>query len=97
MDTFQVGDVKRASTAFLSLVGVALDPTQVYFQYQRPGTSTTVTLHYGVDVQVFRTGVGLYYVDMNCDTAGTWYYQWRATGVGESCVEAAFYCAEGEV
>ena len=97
METFQLGDVRRTSHSFTSLVGVALDPTEVYFQYQRPGTDVTVTLHYGVDGQLFRTGVGEYYVDMNCDTAGIWYGQWRSTGGGESCEEAAFYCAAGEV
>ena len=96
MDTFQIGDVKRTTHSFVSLVGVALDPTQVYFQYVRPGQGTT-TLHYGVDVQLFRTGVGQYYVDMNCDTVGIWYYQWRATGVGESCDEYALYVTAGEV
>lgn len=95
--TYHLGAVVRASELFTYTTGVAVDPTEVYFQYQRPASAVVVTLHYGVDLNLIRDGVGQYHVDMNADTEGQWTYQFRSTGAGESCYEHSFYVVAGEV
>jgi hypothetical protein len=89
-NTYDVGDLIRCTGTFTNAAGTAIDPATVYFKYKDPG-GTKTTLTYGVDAAVVKSSTGVYYVDVNVDEVGTWYYRWQATGTGQSAGESYFY------
>ena len=44
------------------------------------------TLTYGVSPTLMRTSTGIYYVDLDADTAGQWFVRFYATGTGKSAI-----------
>lgn len=79
--SFTRGDIARVSG---TIAGTAnLDPGTVYAQVMAPGGSVT-TYQYGVDAAVNKPAVGIYYIDVSLDIAGTWYYRFYSTGTGQA-------------
>lgn len=75
--------------------GEGVDPTTVIFKYKNPaGTITTLT--YGVDAEVVKSATGVYYVDVDGDTSGTWFYRFESTGTGKSGEEDSFVIRASE-
>ena len=69
--------------------GLPVDPTVVIFKVLAPdGTITTLT--YGVDADLKRSSTGVYYVDLDADLSGDWYYRFESTGSGKAGGEASF-------
>lgn len=60
-----------------------LDPDAVYFQVKPPG-GTVTTYEYGVDGELSNPSTGVYSIDVDLDTAGTWYYRFYSTGTGQA-------------
>lgn len=78
---FTKGDLARVSG---TIAGTAnLDPTAVFAQVRNPAGSVT-TYEYGVDAEVNKSAVGVYYIDVNLNIAGTWYYRFYSTGTGQA-------------
>lgn len=89
MATYDYGDLVHCRGVFTTSAGVATDPTAVLFDYKTPaGVKTTLT--YGVDASLVKSATGDYYVDVNANAAGTWYYRFYSTGTGQSASEDSF-------
>lgn len=79
--TFTKGDLVRVSGTVAGTVNV--DPDAVYAQILPPSGSAS-TYQYGVDDEVIKSATGVYYIDVNLGTAGTWYYRFYSTGTGQA-------------
>lgn len=76
-NAYDVGDRVRVYGVFTDLAGVDTDPTTIVCKYQDPaGTETTVTY----PTSIVKASTGRYYLDIDLNAAGTWYYRWVATG-----------------
>jgi hypothetical protein len=87
--------VAIATTGFQDLAGTLLDPTVVKLSFKTPAGVTT-TYIYGTDAQLVKVSTGKYYVDLNANAAGTWYYRWWATGTGQAAEERQFVVRDAE-
>lgn len=75
--------------------GVAIDPDAVSITIKAPdGTVTSYV--YGTDIEVVRDGVGLYHMDVDANQAGTWFYRFESTGVGQAAEERRFIVREAQ-
>jgi hypothetical protein len=88
-NTYDVGDLVRVTGTFTNAASVAQDPTAVLFKYKDPSGNKT-TLTYNTDVSVVKSATGVYYVDVDVDEIGRWYYRWQGTGTGQSAGESYF-------
>lgn len=80
---YNLGDRVRCTGTIEQTDGTNIDPTTVKAWYRNPaGTVTTLT--YGVDVALVKSAVGVYYFDLDADTAGNWYYGFYSTGTGKA-------------
>jgi hypothetical protein len=86
---YDVGDAVRCVAVFRNAAGVAADPTGVRFSYRKPD-GTIVTKIYGTDAEVVKTSVGNYYVDIDANAAGRWFYRWFSNGTGQAAAEHVF-------
>lgn len=87
MNTYDIGDVARLSSAFTA-AGVATDPTTVTLIVRTPSaveTSYTYAL-----AELTKTSAGVFYRDQDCTEAGTWYYRFVGTGAVKAAGESAF-------
>lgn len=84
---YDVGDRARVWGVFQSLAGVDTDPTTIVCKYQDPsGNETSVTY----PTSIVKSSTGRYYLDIDVDEAGTWYYRWNATGAVVAAGETSF-------
>lgn len=89
MNTYDVGDQIRITATFTDIDGAAVDPATLQFKFKTPGSAIT-TYVYGVDAQIVKSGVGVYYVDVPIDASGTWSYRFAGTGAGQAAAEGQF-------
>lgn len=90
MDRYDVGDTVRLEAAFTSDAGDPAEPETVVLIARTPD---------GVDTEHGATsdGDGVYHVDLQPATPGTWAYRWVSTGAvhgaepGMFCVRPEFY------
>jgi hypothetical protein len=87
IETYDKGDVLRVTGTWTNAAGAAVDPTVVKFSYTTPAGVTT-TLTYGIDIAVVKSATGVYYVDLDLDTEGTWKYRAYSTGTGKAADES---------
>lgn len=81
--SYNLGDKVRVTGTIEQTDGTNIDPTQVYGWYRDPDDTLT-TYHYGVGSQLVRSAAGVYYMDIDTDTAGIWYYGFYSTGTGKA-------------
>lgn len=94
-NTYDVGDEIRVTGTFTNSAGTATDPTAVLFKVKNPaGTITTYT--YGTDAELVKSATGVYYVDLDLATSGTWYTRFYSTGTGQAAVESTINVRESE-
>ena len=85
----------RCTGTYTDQNDAAVDPTVVVFKYKNPaGTITSLT--YGVNDEVVKDGTGIYHVDVDGDTSGTWYYRFESTGTAKAGGEEQFEIYESE-
>lgn len=75
--------------------GTAQDPAAVFVQIQDP-SGTTDSYEYTVDAEVIRSATGVYYVNVDCDEVGYWWYRVYATGSGQAAGEEQFLIKESK-
>jgi hypothetical protein len=92
---YDYGDAVRCSGSFTDASSVAVDPAAVFFQSKNPSGNIT-TLEYGVDAAVVKASVGHYYVDVNGNTPGFWFYRFYSTGSGQAADEDTFLIRSSE-
>lgn len=94
-NTYDIGDVVRLDVAFTTQADVAVDPGTITVKIKNPiGTVTTYV--YGVDAEVIRDSTGNYYVLIDADKEGVWYYRWEGTGANQSADEDTFTVADSQ-
>jgi hypothetical protein len=86
---YDVGDLIRCTGIFTDLDGDALDPTVVIFKFKDPSDNET-TYTYGVDAELVKSTIGNYYVDVDADEAGDFWYRFHSTGTGQAAGEERF-------
>lgn len=86
--TYDKGDRPRCQAEF-KLSNVLTDPTTVTFKYKKPD-GTIVTLVYGTDVSLVKASTGIYYVDVDIDASGQWFYRFEGTGTVKAASESKF-------
>lgn len=86
---YNVGAGVRLFGEFRNYARELDDPSTVVFKLRSPAPSVT-TYTYGVDAEVVRQGPGHYYVDVQFDQAGKWYYRFEGSGdvtaADEECI-----------
>lgn len=86
---YSEGDLVRCTGTFTNADGDAVDPTAVIFKTKDPSGNIT-TLTYGVDAALVKSATGVYYVDVDVDEAGLWWYRFESTGTGQAAGEDKF-------
>jgi hypothetical protein len=80
---YQVGDLVRCTGTIEQTDGTNIDPSVVKSWFRSP--SGTVTIYtYGTDAELVKSATGIYYMDVNLDTAGDWHYGFYSTGTGQA-------------
>jgi len=79
INQYDVGDAVRCQGSFTNQSGSAIDPDTVFFQWRDP-SGTLTTKEYDTDDEVKRSGTGVYYIDLNINSAGSWHYRWYGVG-----------------
>ena len=92
INTYDVGDLVRCDGVFTDADGGALDPDTVTFYVRTPGAITT-SYQYSVDAEVVREEAGTYYVHVDVDEPGRWYYRFEGDGDGQAAGETYFNVA----
>jgi len=80
---YNLGDRVRCTGTLATTAGTNTDPTTAYFWFRTPAGVVT-TYQYGVDAQLIKSATGIYYVDLDVDTAGIWYYGFYSTGTAKA-------------
>ena len=82
MPIYDRGDVVRSTATFTNTAGTATDPTTITARLRLPDTnSADATAYvYGTDAEVVKSATGVYYMDVTCSRAGTYYVRWEGTG-----------------
>lgn len=93
--TFQVGDQPRITGEFRTSNDLLVDPAQVYAKVKDPSGNID-TYHYGIDPQLQKSAVGIYYADIDADESGTWYYRFYSTGTAQAADEDSFEVEESQ-
>lgn len=104
INEYDLGDLVRCSnsdippfngTPFTNVAGTVIDPAAVFFQVKNPsGVVTAYT--YGTDVELVKVSTGIYYVDVDANMSGTWWYRLYSTGSGQAADERSFTVAASE-
>lgn len=92
---YELGDLVRVTGTFTNEAGDLVDPTVVNFAYIDPA-GTRTDLVYGTDVEVVKSAVGVYYVDVDADQVGRWRYRFWSTGSGQAANESYFVVRPSE-
>jgi hypothetical protein len=87
--TYDIGDLVRVTGVFTNSAGTEIDPSVVTFKVKDPANVTT-TYIYGTDVELVKDSTGNYYVDIDVDDDGSWYYRFESTGTGQAAAEGRF-------
>ena len=87
MNSYDKGDQIRVTGTFTNAARTAIDPDDVFFKKITP-SGTATTYEYGEDAELERSAKGIYHVDVDIDTPGTWYFRMHSTGSGKAAREA---------
>lgn len=87
--SYAQGNLVHVSAIFKNSAGTKTDPVVVKCSVRDP-SNTTTTYVFGDDEEVVRDGTGRYSMNIDADTAGTWYYRWWSTGGGQAAAEGEF-------
>lgn len=86
--TYDKGDRPRCKAEF-KLNSTLTDPSSITFKYKKPdGVSTSLV--YGVDSDLKRESTGIYYVDLDINLSGQWFYRFEGTGTVQAASESKF-------
>lgn len=90
--SYTKGELVRCS-GFFSQDGTPVTPTTVTVKIKSPaGTISTYTYPATVSID----DQGKYYVNVDANITGRWWYRFESTGTGQAAKEAAFDVKAGE-
>lgn len=89
----------RCWVTFQDSAGTAQDPTAVNFKFMDASGNTTSYVYggTGANTALVKSDTGIYYVDIDADEKGTFWYRWWSTGTGKAAAEASFRVEESRV
>ena len=76
---YDVADKPKLQGTFRNAAGTLADPDTVTLRIKYPDASTTTHV-YGVDANVIRDSVGVYYYLLPLTLEGAHYYRWEGSG-----------------
>ena len=94
-NTYDVGDLIRVTGTWEDAAGTDTDPTGLTFAFIDP-SDNTITYTYGVDGELVKQATGIYYVDVDIDEHGTWWYRFASTGTAQAASEAYFHVRDSK-
>jgi hypothetical protein len=80
--TYQIGDLVVVKGRFT-------DPDEVYCKVKNPAGNIT-TYEYGVDSELVKDSDGVYSLNIDAITKGTWHYRFYSAGAGQAAAESHF-------
>jgi hypothetical protein len=87
---YDLGDPVKVWAAFKNAeTQAAIDPDVINLSVKNPAGAVTTYTH-GVDANVFKDDVGHYYVIVNANAPGFWFYRWWSAGFGQTAKERNF-------
>ena len=89
INLYKQGQKVRCSVVF-TVDGVATDPSTVTCKVKNPA-GTISTYVYDTDVEVVKTDVGAYYLDVVTDKKGEWNFRFEGTGTCTAVDELGFF------
>jgi len=92
-NSYPVGSKVRSTCTFENSAGTDVDPTGVSVTYRVPGAAASVTKTYPTDAEVVKSATGIYYIDLDLDTAGEYRIRWAGTGSNKAAQESRIRCA----
>jgi hypothetical protein len=78
--TYDKGDRARLLVEFRDLDGAASDPASVTLEVKPPDAPAVSYSNLLSPVIVVRDGTGVYHMDIDLQTSGTWRYKWVGEG-----------------
>ena len=90
---YDIGDVVRVSSTFLSTGSVKTDPTSTKFVYTTPDGTDVVNSRSGTSTSsnsIHRTTAGVFYFDVTTTSSGTYWHRFSSTGVVTTSAEWNF-------
>lgn len=75
IQTFSIGQSVTLRANFWNVNDELYDPETVVFKYRKPGATVSITKTFGTDDEVKQDLTGKYHLDVNVDTAGTWFWE----------------------
>lgn len=88
-NNYTLGDGFRLQATF-TVNGVNTDPSTVVFSLKDPDDIIT-SYTFGVNAQVVKSAVGVYYMDVTVSKPLTWWYRIVGTGACIAAVESSFF------
>lgn len=84
----QIGNKVRVTGTFTNAIDnySPLDPGSTKVDIENP-SGVEVSYQFGVDPEIVRTGIGVYYIEYTLDEVGMWYFRWYSFGLGEASTE----------
>lgn len=86
---YDVGEIAVIEDT-IDVDGVLTDPSTLTISYRKPN-GTEVTKTYGTDPEVVRQSVGVYHLNVTCDSAGEWAGRVSASGLASGAGETSWH------
>lgn len=93
MSSYIPGQIAKLTVTF-SQDSVAVDPTTVAIKIKKPDETVAT---YSYPASITKSAVGSYAYSLDLTTAGTWWYRWYSTGVGQTAVEGSIEVSTSHV
>lgn len=94
--SYIVGDRVRVTGELDDSGGTNSDPSAVTVSVRAPDGSQQSYV-YGTDVEVVRTGTGVYYLDVDVTQSGRYVVRFASTGTGKAAEEVTFFVAPSRI
>lgn len=87
--SYDIGDRIRLTASFTTMAGAPVDPATLVCRIKTPG-STITSYTYGTDAALVQDSTGVYHIDVDVSSSGTWYWRFAGTGNGQAAEEGSF-------
>lgn len=90
MKEFALGASVRVRGKFKNpSTGLLFNPSVVKASYRHAAEAVTTKV-YGVDVELVRESLGIYYIDIDANAVGEWHWRIFSEGTGQTAEEGTF-------
>lgn len=89
ISTYDFGDDVYCEGEFRNTAGALANPSDVFAQTINP-QGALAEYEYGVDASLTRPSTGIYWLKVDADNSGTWYFRIYSTGTGKAAAEGSF-------